>query len=66
MVSLPFSPVHHAWACFILAVVLFSMAFGSYYWNESSHYHIYLVLGVIFALLGVAPLLMQAFQQKSR
>jgi hypothetical protein len=65
MISLPMSPTQHTCACFALAVVVFLMAFGAYYWNEGVHYHIYLALGLIFALLGLAPLVMQAFQHKS-
>jgi multisubunit Na+/H+ antiporter MnhB subunit len=60
------SPTQYAFACFALAVVLFSLAFGAYYWNESVHYHIYLALGLILAVLGLAPLVMQAFQHRSR
>ncbi len=60
------SPVQHARVCFLLAVILFVLAAGSVYWNESSHYHIYLTLGLIFAVLGIAPLVMRALHNKPR
>lgn len=65
-VQLPFSPVQHSRVCFFLAVVLFLLAAGSVYWNESAHYLIYLALGLVFAVLGIAPLVMQALQNKSK
>jgi Ni,Fe-hydrogenase I cytochrome b subunit len=72
MVRLPnsmpisFSPLQHARVCFFLAVILFLLAAGSVYWNESAHYHIYLGLGVVFTVLGFAPLVMHALQHKSK
>jgi Ni,Fe-hydrogenase I cytochrome b subunit len=72
MVRLPnpipvsFSPLQHARMCFFLAVILFLLAAGAVYWNESAHYHIYLALGVVFAVLGFVPLVMHAWQHKSK
>ncbi len=65
-VPISFSPLQHARVCFFLAVVLFLLAAGSVYWNESAHYHIYLALGLLFAVLGFAPLVMHALQHKSK
>jgi len=50
------SALQHSRVCFVLAVILFLLAAGSVEWNESSHYHIYLALGLVFAVLGFAPL----------
>jgi hypothetical protein len=61
-----FSPLQHARACFVLAVVLFSMAAGSYYWHESTHYLIYLGFGLVFAILGFVPLVMHLTQHKEK
>jgi hypothetical protein len=65
-IQIRFSPLQHARVSLVLAVVLFLLAAGSYYWNEAVHYRIYLVLGLIFAILGFAPLLVHAFQPKSK
>ena len=37
--------------------VLFLLAAGSVYWNESAHYliYLYLALGLVFAVLGIRP-----------
>jgi hypothetical protein len=63
---LRFSPLQHARACFVLAVVLFSLAAGSYYWNESTHYIIYLALGLLFSVLGFVPWLLHVMQPKQK
>jgi hypothetical protein len=65
-VQLPFSPLQHSRVCFFLAVVLFLLAAGSVYWNESAHYLIYLALGLVFAALGIAPLVLRALQSKPK
>jgi hypothetical protein len=65
-VSIPFSPLQHARVSFFLAVILFLLAAGSVYWNESAHYHIYLALGLLFAVLGFAPLVVHLLQHKSK
>jgi hypothetical protein len=65
-VSIPFSPMQHARVCFFLAVILFLLAAGSVYWNETAHYHIYLALGLLFAVLGFAPLLGHLLHHKSK
>jgi len=65
-IPIPFSPLQHAWVCFVLAIVLFSLAAGSYYWNEAVHYRLYIALGLIFAILGIAPLLGHIFHHKSK
>ena len=65
-IPVPFSPLQHSRVCFLLAVILFLLAAGSVYWNESAHYHIYLALGLVFAVLGIAPLVVQALQHKSK
>jgi hypothetical protein len=65
-VPIPFSPLQHSRVCFFLAVILFALAAGSIYWNESAHYRIYLALGLVFAVLGIAPLVMHALQHKSK
>lgn len=72
MVRLPnplpmhFSPWQHSRVCLLLAVVLFVLAAWSVEWNESAHYHIYLGLGVVFAVLGIAPLIVHVLQNKSK
>jgi uncharacterized membrane protein HdeD (DUF308 family) len=63
---LAFSPLQHSRVCVFLAVILFGLAVGSVYWNESSHYLIYLTLGVVFAVLGVAPMVIHLVQQRSK
>jgi hypothetical protein len=60
------STAQHARVCFVLAVILFLLAAWSVYANESAHYHIYLALGLVFAVLGIAPLVMHALQGKSK
>jgi Ni,Fe-hydrogenase I cytochrome b subunit len=65
-VQISFSPLQHSRVCFLLAVILFLLAAGSVYWNESAHYLIYLALGLVFTVLGIAPLVMQALQDKSK
>ncbi len=65
-VPIPFSPLQHSRVCFVLAVILFLLAAWSVQWNESAHYHIYLALGLVFAVLGIAPLVMQALQHKPK
>ncbi len=60
------SPVQYARVSLFLAVVLFLLAAGSYSWNEGVHYHIYLVLGVIFAILGIVPLVIHALHPGSK
>ncbi len=65
-IPISFSPLQHARVCFLLAVILFLLAAGSVYWNESTHYHLYLALGLVFAVLGFAPWLMHALQHKSK
>ena len=65
-IHLRLSPVQHARVSFVLAVVLFLLAAGSYSWNENVHYRLYLVLGLIFVVLGFAPLLIRAFQPRSK
>jgi hypothetical protein len=65
-ISIQLSPFNHARACFVVALVLFSLSAGSYYWNESVHYRIYLALGVIFAMLGFGPLVLHALHSKSK
>jgi hypothetical protein len=60
------STAQHARVCFVLAVILFLLAAWSVYANESAHYHIYLGLGLVFAVLGIAPLVMHAMQGKSK
>jgi len=56
----------HARVCIFLAVVLFALAWGSYYWNESTHYLIYLGLGLLFTVLGFAPLILHALHGKGK
>ncbi len=65
-IPISFSPLQHARVCFVLALILFLLAAGSVYWNESSHYHIYLALGLVFAVLGFAPLVFHVLQHKSK
>ncbi len=65
-VTIAFSPLQHARMCFFLAVILFLLAAGAAYWNESAHYHIYLGLGVLFAVLGIAPLVVHLLHHKSK
>jgi hypothetical protein len=65
-IPISFSPVQHSRVSFVLAVILFLLAAGSVYWNESAHYHIYLALGLVFVALGFAPLVMHALQHKSK
>jgi hypothetical protein len=65
-IQLPFSPLQHSRVCFFLAVILFLLAAGSVYWNESAHYLIYLALGLVFTVLGIAPLVVHALQNKSK
>ena len=60
------SPLQHSRVCFFLAVILFVLAAGSVYWNESAHYRIYLALGLVFAVLGIAPLVVHALQHKTK
>jgi hypothetical protein len=60
------SPVQHARVCLVLAVILFLLAAWSVKWNESAHYHIYLALGLVFAVLGIAPLIVHMLQGKSK
>ena len=64
--SLRVSPLQHARVCFVLAVILFLLAAGSVYWNESAHYRIYIALGLVFAVLGIAPLIVHALQERSK
>jgi hypothetical protein len=61
-----FSPLQHARVCFFFTVVLFGLAAGSYFWNEAVHYRMYLAMGLIFAILGLAPLLVHFFHGKSK
>jgi accessory gene regulator protein AgrB len=61
-----FSPWQHSRVCFVLAVILFVLAAWSVEWNESAHYHIYLALGLVFAVLGIAPLVFHVLQHKSK
>jgi hypothetical protein len=61
-----FSPLQHSRVCFFLAVILFLLAAGSFYWHESSHYLIYLTLGIILAVLGLAPLVFYALHNRSK
>jgi len=61
-----FSPLQHARVCLFLALVLFALAWGSYHWNESTHYLIYLGLGLLFAVLGFAPLIVHALHRKEK
>jgi len=65
-IPLSFSPLQHSRVCFVVAVVLFLLAAGAAYWNESAHYLIYLALGLVFAVLGIAPLVVRALQHKSK
>jgi hypothetical protein len=64
--QISFSPVAHARVSFVLAVVMFLLAAGSYSWNEGVHYHLYLALGLIFVVFGFAPLLMRAIHTKPK
>ncbi len=64
-------PMHSSTAqlarvCFVVAVILFLLAAWSIHANESAHYRIYLGLGLVFAVLGIAPLIMHAMQGKSK
>ncbi len=61
-----FSPLHNARIWSVLAVVFFSLAAVSYYWNEMAQYHTYLGIGLVMAVLGLLPLVVQAFQSKSK
>jgi hypothetical protein len=63
---LHFSSWQHARLCLFLAVVLFGLSLGSYYWNESIHYRLYLGMGLIFFIVGVVPFLMHLLQGKSK
>ncbi|AXC10703.1 hypothetical protein ACPOL_1355 [Acidisarcina polymorpha] len=65
-VPMGFSPLQHSRVCIVFAIVLFSLAAGAYHWNEAAHLEIYLVLGLIFAVLGIAPLLMRALHGNSK
>jgi len=56
-VNLRLSPSHHARACLLLAAALFALAAGAYFWNEAVHCRLYVGLGLVFALLGLAPFL---------
>jgi len=61
-----FSPLQHALVWFFLAVVFFSLAGGSYYWNESAQYHTYAVIGLVLTVLGFIPLVTRAIAGKPR
>ncbi len=61
-----FSPLQHARVCFFVAVVLFGLAAGSYFWNEAVHYRMYLAMGLIFAVLGLAPLVAHIWHGKPK
>jgi hypothetical protein len=61
-----FSPWQHSRVCFGLAVILFVLAAGSVYWNESAHFQIYVAMGVIFAVLGLIPVVVHALQNKTK
>ena len=64
-IPLRISLMQYAWVCFVLVVVMFSLAAVAYYWHESTHLRIYLALGLVLALLGVAPVVAQALHHKS-
>jgi Ni,Fe-hydrogenase I cytochrome b subunit len=65
-IPINFSPLQHSRVCFFLAVILFLLAAGSVYWHESSHYTIYLTLGIILAVLGLVPLLFHALHHRAK
>jgi len=65
-IPIHFTPLQHALVWFFLAVVFFSLAGGSYYWNESAQYHTYAVIGLVFTVLGFIPLGTRAFLGKAK
>jgi len=65
-IPIHFTPLQHALVWFFLAVVFFSLAGGSYYWNESAQYHTYAVIGLVLILLGCIPLLARVFLGKAK
>jgi hypothetical protein len=65
-IPMRFSPRQHARLWFAIAVVFFLLAAWSHHLNEGAQYRTYLGIGVVLIVLGILPLLVSAFQGKSR
>ena len=61
-----FSPVQHSRVCFVLAVILFLLAAGRSSGMSPPIITSISALGLVFAVLGIAPLVMHALQHKPK
>jgi hypothetical protein len=65
-VHLHFPPSQHARVCLLLAIALFGLSASAYFWNEAVHYRLYIGLGLVFSVFGLAPFVAQLLHRKPK